>query len=73
MNRLTVRFGAAVLAVGVTFVELIGVAAIAETAPFSADSIVPLPRVVVTPDAAGDAPGETGGAQALMSGPLPRT
>jgi len=73
MDRLTIRFGAAALAASVTLVELIGIAAIAEITPYSADSTVMLPRVVVTPEGTDDAPGEGGSAQAQIAGPLPRT
>jgi len=74
MNRLTVRLAAAALAAGVTAAELIGLSLLAETALSPGDSMLVMPRVVVTPAALEDGPGDPGTrAQAEVSKPRPRT
>jgi hypothetical protein len=72
MNRLTARFFAAALAVGVTVAELIGIAMLAGIAPVAGVSLVVLPRVVVSPALPREAPGENRQA-AAFSTLLPRT
>ena len=72
MNRVTVRFAAAVLCLGVTVAELIGIALLAEIAPLPGAAVVVLPRVVVSPAEPREAPGESRQAAAFTA-PLPRT
>jgi hypothetical protein len=74
MNRFIVRLAAAALAAGLTIAELIGVSLLVETAPSPGEELLLMPRVVVTPAAPEDAPGEGGTrAEALISKALPRT
>ena len=72
MNRLTVRFAAAVLCLGVTVAELIGIALLAEVVPLSGTAVIVRPRVVVGPAEPREAPGESHQAAAFTA-PLPRT
>ena len=72
MNRFTVRSVAAALALVVTVAELIGIAVIADVAPFPAIEVVVLPRVVVSPPDPREAPGDSQQVTSLTAR-LPRT
>jgi hypothetical protein len=72
MNRLSVRIAAFVLATGATLVELAGVSTLAQRVWFDS-AIEALPRVVITPAAPEDAPGETVQTEVLTSKPSPRS
>jgi len=63
MKCIGVRFVAAALAVGFTLLQLTGIALIAEGAVASGDSVLVLPRIVITPVAS--APRDTEARAAL--------
>lgn len=75
MNRTAFRLVAAALAVAVTLLKLTGIALIAGQGPVAGDTVVVLPRVIVTPGSPHDDSrrDDAQAASFARSSPLPPT